>query len=179
VNRATRRRARAGVEHAVQGAAEGVGGDDVEGGTAHQRGDADEGVEDRLQLPRDRRGRRAARAGCGGRFAGVGEVDQMGLFGGVEPQCAGDGLQDAVGGVGEGTALQPDVVVDAEPCEGGDLLAAQPWHPPLASGHGQPDRLGADPRPAGYQKLLNLPATVHASTVGTDAAVKEDLPTPP
>ena len=77
----------------------------------------------------------------------------MGLLDRVELERAGDGLQDAVGRVDERAALQPDVVVDAEPGQGGDLLAAQPRHPPLAPGHRQPGRLRADPRAAGGQKL--------------------------
>ena len=156
-----RRAARVGEEHAVQGAGERIGRDQVQGGAADQRGDADEGVEDRLQLRGDRRRRGAAGAGRGGRPPGAREVEQVGLFGGVELQRAGDGLQDAVGGVGERAALQPDVVVDAEPGQGGDLLAAQPRHPPLAAGHRQPDRLWAYPRPAGGQKLRDLRPLIH------------------
>lgn len=91
----------------------------------------------------------------------------------------GDGLQHAVGGVGERTTLQPDVVVDAEPGEGGDLFPAQPGHPPLASGHGQPGRLGADPRPARGQELLNLAAMVHSFTVSAGRDVGEDFAIPP
>ncbi len=72
-------------------------------------------------------------------MSGAGEVDQVGLFGLVELQCAGDGVHDAVGGVGECAAFQADVVVDAEPGQGGDLFAAQAGHAPLASGHRQPD----------------------------------------
>jgi hypothetical protein len=101
----------------------------------------------------DERGQRAVE--------GAGDGAEVGLFGGVELQRAGDGLQDAVGGVAERAALQPDVVVDAQPGQGGDLLAAQPRHPPLAPGHRQPDRLGADPRPAGGQKLRDLGPLVH------------------
>jgi hypothetical protein len=86
----------------------------------------------------------------------------VGLFGGVELQRAGDGVQDTVGGIGERAALQADVVVDAEPGQCGDLFTAQPGHAPLAAGHRQPDRLRAYPRPARGEELLDLAAMVHA-----------------
>ena len=55
----------------------------------------------------------------------AGEVEEVGAFGFVELQGAGDGFEDAVGDTGEVAALEPGVVVDAHPGQDGDLFAAQ------------------------------------------------------
>jgi hypothetical protein len=43
------------------------------------------------------RGEGALAAGVGPARGGAGEVEEVGAFGGVEPQCAGDGVRDALG----------------------------------------------------------------------------------
>jgi hypothetical protein len=53
----------------------------------------------------------------------------VGAFGVVEPQGAGDGVQDRVGGAAGIAALQPGVVRDADPGQQRDLLAAQTCDP--------------------------------------------------
>ena len=66
----------------------------------------------------------------------------MGLFGGVELQRAGDGLQDAVGGVAECTALQPDVVVDAAPARAATSSRRSPGTRRLRPATGSPTDWG-------------------------------------
>ena len=47
----------------------------------------------------------------------------------VELEGAGEGVEDGGGHPGEGAALQPGVVLDADPGEGGDFSAPQAGHP--------------------------------------------------
>jgi hypothetical protein len=67
-------------------------------------------------------------------------------FGFVEPQGGRDAVEDGVGGAGEVPAFHPDVVVDADAGEQGDLLAAQALHAPAAATVGGQPGLGRDPR---------------------------------
>ena len=48
----------------------------------------------------------------------------------VQPEGAGEPVQDGTARVGLLALLKPDVVVDGQPRERGDLLAAQPGCPP-------------------------------------------------
>ena len=66
----------------------------------------------------------------------VGEVEQVGAFGVVELQGAGERVQDRGGDAAEGAAFELAVVLDANPGEGGDLAPAQPGHTSAADvGH--------------------------------------------
>ena len=49
----------------------------------------------------------------------------------VELQGVHDAVQDAVGDIPDVATLEPGVVLDADASEQGDLLAAQPGHPPV------------------------------------------------
>jgi hypothetical protein len=87
---------------------------------------------------------RAAPPSRGAGAGGAGEVEEVGALGVVEAQRVGERLEDAVGGAGGVAALQALVVLDADAGQRGDLLAAQPGHPPLAVA-GQAGLLGRDP----------------------------------
>ena len=100
---------------------------------------------------------------------GSGEVEQVGPLGLVELQGAGHGVEDVVRDAADVALLQADVPVGADPGQHGDLLAAQPGHPPLAAAGGQPDLLGGELGPTGGQELANLSPVVHVDD-GTTAA---------
>jgi hypothetical protein len=55
---------------------------------------------------------------------GAGEVDEVGAFGVVELERAGERAQHALGGAVHVPALQAGVVGDADAGQDGDLLAA-------------------------------------------------------
>src|SRR6185437_5672559 len=74
---------------------------------------------------------------------------------------AGDALEHALGGAGGPAALQPGVVVDADPGEERDLLPAQPGHAAVAAVNGQPGLLRGDPGAAGDQEVAYLVPVVH------------------
>jgi hypothetical protein len=90
-----------------------------------------------------------------------GEVVQVFAFGVVEVQGAGDAVQDAVGGPRQVAALESHVVVERDAGQQCDLLAAQPFHPPVTAKGGQPGLLGGDAGAAGDEELPDLGAVVH------------------
>ena len=63
----------------------------------------------------------------------AGQVEQVGALDVVELQGPGDGVEDALGGSADVAALETGVVVEADPGELGDLLAAQPGDPTFAA----------------------------------------------
>ena len=81
-------------------------------------------------------------------LARAGEVEQVGPFGLVELQGAGQGLQHRLGDAGEVAALQPGVVVGADPGEQGDFFATQTGHATVGAVERQTGLLGGDSRPA-------------------------------
>ena len=108
----------------VQRAAERVGGQVVDAAVAHDRrrghGLKDPEhhrpqalLDDSAALGRDR-------------TRGVSEVEQVRALGIIELQSAGERLEHAVGHAAGVAALQALVVLDADPGQRGDLLAAQP-----------------------------------------------------
>ena len=105
-------------------------------------------------------GRRAALAAAG--VGGAGEVEQVGPFGLVELQRAGEGLEHGLGDAGEVPALEAGVVVGADAGEQGDFFAAQAGHAPVGAVERQAGLLGGDPRPAGGQEVAHLGPVVHA-----------------
>jgi hypothetical protein len=80
-------------------------------------------------------------------------------FGLVELERAGDGVQDGVGGAPEIAAFQTGVVLDADPGEEGDLLAAQTRHSPMPAPGRQPCLFGEPPGP---RLATSTPARRHA-----------------
>ena len=142
--------ARVGVDVAVEGAGEPVGGEEVHAAVAHERRPGGDGVERPLQARSGRRlERRALRSapdrGCA--VGGPGEVGEVCSFGVVELQGAGDGVEDLLGCAVDGAAFELGVVLDAEPGERGDLAASQSGHAPVVSG-GQSDLVRGDLRSA-------------------------------
>lgn len=81
------------------------------------------------------------------------------MLGRVEPQHPCHGVEDGVGDVLAAALFAPDAVVDADACEPGDLLAAQPRQPAPAV-RGQARVLRLDSRPPGLQDVADLVAYV-------------------
>jgi hypothetical protein len=84
------------------------------------------------------------------------------LFGFVEVQGPGEGVQDAVGDAGEVAALELGVVLDADAREVGDLAAAQARYPPVAVVARKAGLLRCDLGAAGGEEGFDLVAVVHA-----------------
>lgn len=100
------------------------------------------------------------------RFGGVAggvdrEVAQVLVFLVVEVERPGEGVEDGGAGAGLLAALQADVVLDADPGQGGELLAAQSGGAAQAGADGEADLLGPRLRTAGSQEAAQL----HASAV--------------
>ena len=104
-----------------------------------------------------------------GAVGGVGEVEQVGPFGVVELQGAGDRVEDGGGDAGDRAAFELGVVLDADPGQGGDLAAAQPGHPAGAD-VGQPRLLRGDLGSPRDQELADLGTVVHAVDGTADSA---------
>ena len=84
---------------------------------------------------------RRCRGGVG--LGGAGQIEQVGAFGLVELERAGDAVEDSVGCAGEVSSFHADVVVDADAGEQSDLLAPEPLHPTVAAAvGGQPSLRG-------------------------------------
>ena len=90
-----------------------------------------------------------------------GQVEQMDPLGLVELQRGGQGVEDAFGDPAQVAPLEPDVVVDADPGEQGDLLPAEPGDAPVAPVRGQAGPIRADPGPPRAQELARLLPVVH------------------
>lgn len=70
-------------------------------------------------------------------------MEEVGTFGVIELEGAGDGLEDGGGGTGEVAAFELGVVLHAHVGEGRDLAAAQPGDAAPGPG-GQSGQLGGD-----------------------------------
>ena len=110
----------------------------------------------------------ARRRVFGRRVGGVRQVVQVGVFGFVELQGAGDGVEHAVGDSGQVAAFQLGVVVGADSGEHGDFFAAQSRDTAAAIG-GQPDLLRGDPGASGGQELPYLALAVHTARLRSPA----------
>ena len=97
-----------------------------------------------------------------GAVGGLGEVEQVGAFGVVKLQSAGDRVQDAGGDAAECTAFKLGVVLDAHPGQGGDLAATQPRHP-ASPGLRYPGLIGSDLGTPRGQELADFGAVVHVN----------------
>ena len=80
---------------------------------------------------------------------GADEVEQVGAFGLVELQGAGDAFEDVVGHAVGVAAFEPRVVLDADPGEHRHFLAAQALDPPVRAVDGKPGLFGGDLGAAG------------------------------
>ena len=99
----------------------------------------------------------------------MGEVEQVGPFGVVELQGAGDGVQHRGGDARDRAAFEFGVVLHADSGEGGDLAAAQPGHSPGAD-VGHPRLLWGDLGSPRDQELADLGTVVHTVDATPDAA---------
>ena len=72
------------------------------------------------------------RQDAGGTVSLVGQVEQVGPFGVVESEGAGQRVEDAGGHSGQGAAFELGVVLHAHPGQGGDLAAPQSGDAALA-----------------------------------------------
>jgi len=104
----------------------------------------------------------ALRRSGAARPGGAGEVEQVGPFGLVQLQRAGDSAEDLVGDAGDVAFLQPRVVVDLDPGEHRDFLPAQPGHASAPAIQRHPCLIGSDLGAAGGEELADLGAGVHA-----------------
>ena len=155
----------------IERVAEPVGGEDVAAGVPHVRRHPGHGVEGLLDAGPDllRAGPPPGSYGAVGR---PGQVEQMDPLGLVELQRGGQGVEDALGDPAEIAPLEPDVVVDADPGEQGDLLPAEPGDASVAAVRGQAGPIRADPGPPRAQELARLLPVVHTpDPTGAPAAV--------
>ena len=122
------------VEVGVQGVAEVIGGQQVRPVVADNRRPGRDGVEGPLQAG-PHSPLVAATAEPHGRASavgGLGEVEQVGAFGFVKLESAGDRVQHGGGDAAECTAFKLGVILDAHPSQVGDLAATQPRDPAAA-----------------------------------------------
>ena len=119
------------VDGGVHGAAEVVGGQQVHPAVADDGRGGDSVQHPRQAGPRyPSFGGAAAGTHAGtGAVGGVGEMEQVGPFGVVELQGAGDRVEHGGGHTGDGAAFELGVVLHADPSDGSNLAAAEPRHP--------------------------------------------------
>jgi hypothetical protein len=79
----------------------------------------------------------------------------------VELQSPGHSLEHRLRRTREVATLEAGVVVDAHPCEHGDLLAPEALHPTYSAAGEQPSLLRADPRAAAGQEVPDISAVIH------------------
>ena len=111
----------------------------------------------------------------------TGQREEVGPLGLVELEGGGERVEDALGGAGEAAALHPDVVVDGDAGEHGDLLAPQSLDPAVAAVGGQTGLLRGDSGAPRAEELADLGAQVdggHGATVGAGRRRREALSVP-
>jgi hypothetical protein len=148
------------VELGEQRAPERIGGEDVEALVADVGGGAVNRVEGPLDLRPDALLGLAPAPGCGGGLGAAGKVEEVGAFGVVELECAGQRFEHAVGGAADVSAFESRVVGDAYAGQDGDLLTAQSRNTATAVRR-QPHLLGGDPGAAGGEELADLLLCLH------------------
>jgi hypothetical protein len=79
----------------------------------------------------------------------------------VQLQGAGERAEHTVGHAAGVAALEPGVVVDADPGQQRHLLAAQPGDAPVPAVGGQPRLIRGDPGPPRGQEVADLVPVVH------------------
>src|SRR5207247_7342944 len=98
----------------------------------------------------------------GYRVGGPHEIEQMGSFGFVELQCTRDAFEHVFGHACGVAALEACVVLDADAGEHRRLLAAEPFHTPVAAVGGEAGLDGGDLRSPRGQELADVVPGVHA-----------------
>ena len=107
-------------------------------------------------------GRAAARRRGGRGARGADQPEEVVALGLVELEGVDEPVQDAVGDAADAAALEAGVVLDADPGEQGDLLAAQPGDAAVRAVHGQAGLLGRDLGAAGGEELPEVVLGGHA-----------------
>src|SRR6478735_1599823 len=98
---------------------------------------------------------------------GASEVVQVGALGLVALQGTGQRLQNGRGGSCDVAALEPGVVLDADPGDCGDLATAQCRHTARPGGR-QPDLVRGDAGASGGEELPRFPAHVSGLVHGIE-----------
>jgi hypothetical protein len=111
-------------------------------------------------------GATGASGASGGAFGGgAGQVVEVGAFGLIQLEGAGEGVEDVRGSPAELAALYAGVVLDADTGEQGDFFATQAGHAPVAAVGGQPGLLRRDLGAAGSEEFSDVALGAHVSQV--------------
>ena len=102
----------------------------------------------------------------------------MFVFGVVELQRFGHGVEDGVGNSGDVAAFEPGVILDADAGELRDLGPAKSAHPTAAQLVREAGLVGGDLSPAGHQEIPHLALVVHPTDARAVACWWESLPVP-
>ena len=86
---------------------------------------------------------------------GADEIEQVGAFGLVELQGAGDAFEHVVGDAVGVAAFEPGVVLDADPGEHRNLFAAQSLDAPVRAVDGKSRLFGGDLGATGGEELAD------------------------
>ena len=150
----------------VQGAGQGVGGEDVEPAVAEEHGRQRHGIDQ----PADRTveapilgTRLAPHRGAGG----FGQIEEVLAFVVVELESARHGSEDLFRDAGDVPLLQAGIPLRAHPGQHRDFLAPQARHASAAAG-GQPDPLGGDasaPADEEVPDVIAVARALHSPTV--------------
>ena len=168
----------AAVHLGVHGAAELVGGEDVQAPVAHERRGVGDRVEHQLHARPDRLGGGAAALRLAGGAGGPGQVEQVRPLRLVQLQRLREGFQDSLGHSGEVSAFQPGVILDTDPGQHGDLAAPQSGDAAVAAVDRQTRLFRGDFRPPRGQEVPGLALVVHTFNGRGCGAVRESLPVP-
>src|SRR5215469_7267708 len=95
----------------------------------------------------------------------VGEGVQVSAFLVVQPERLGEARQDGPARVGLLALFQPDVVVDGQPGQRGELFATQPGGAPRAGARLQADIAWTDARAPGAKEIAQLVRRRHVPSV--------------
>ena len=141
---------------------QGIGGEEIQAPVVDDGRQLGHSGEDARHAGSELLGRgRAPGADCGA--GGVGEVGQVSALRLVQLQCAGEGVEHALGDAAEVAPLESGVVLDTHAGEVGHLTAAQALHAPVAAVVLQPGPLRGQLGPPGAEKGVDLIAVVHRS----------------
>jgi hypothetical protein len=92
---------------------------------------------------------------------GIGEVEEVGALGLVEPECACEGFQHGLRNAGEVAVFEARVVVRADPGEQGDLVAAESGDAAVGAEERQTGLLGGDLGPSRGQEVAYVGPVIH------------------
>ena len=158
----------AAVHVGVERVAQRVGRHDVQPVVAYEGGRFGDGVQEVLQL-RAHPGRDGRRNAFPARGVGrPGKIVEMVVLCPVQFQGPCNRIQHTVGHARKVPALQPGVVVHADPGQPGHFLTPQPGHAPAAPVGLESRLLGRDASTAGGKELPDFGSVIHRGHVTTD-----------